>query len=46
MDLLDRDGCVFASLVIGEEDLFVVADKLLDVAERQLMDDCEVSKLH
>ena len=46
MDLLDRDGCVFASLVIGEEDLFVVADKLLDVAERQLMEDCEVSKLH
>ena len=30
----------------GEEDLFVVADKLLDVAERQLMEDCEVSKLH
>ena len=46
MDLLDRDGCVFASLVIGEEDLFVVADKLLDVAERQLVNESDVSKLH
>jgi hypothetical protein len=46
MDLLDREGNVFASLVIGEEDLFVVADKLMDVAERQLMSDCEAIKLH
>jgi hypothetical protein len=46
MDLLDRSGKVFASLIIGEEDLFVVADKLLDVAERQLMNESDVSKLH
>jgi hypothetical protein len=46
IDLLDKAGETFATLVIEEEDLFVLADKLLDTAEGLFVPDGSAEKLH
>jgi hypothetical protein len=46
IDLLDKVGNPFASLIIEHDELFIVADKLMSVAEKWLEGQLEDDTVH